>query len=48
MLRTPLVAGDSDMDQLTKIFHALGTPTENDWPVKMNNNIKDDDNDDDD
>ncbi|CAO3611471.1 unnamed protein product [Cunninghamella blakesleeana] len=32
MLRTPLVAGDSDMDQLTKIFHALGTPTENDWP----------------
>ncbi|CAO3633382.1 unnamed protein product [Cunninghamella echinulata] len=32
MLRTPLVAGDSDMDQLTKIFHALGTPTETDWP----------------
>ncbi|KAI7908060.1 kinase-like domain-containing protein [Cokeromyces recurvatus] len=32
MLRTPYVAGDSDMDQLTKIFHALGTPTEVDWP----------------
>lgn len=32
MLRTPYVAGDSDMDQLTKIFHALGTPTEQDWP----------------
>lgn len=32
MLRTPYVAGDSDMDQLTKIFHALGTPTESDWP----------------
>ncbi|KAL0090341.1 kinase-like domain-containing protein [Phycomyces blakesleeanus] len=32
MLRTPYVAGDSDMDQLTKIFHALGTPTETDWP----------------
>ncbi|CAO3592322.1 unnamed protein product [Absidia cylindrospora] len=32
MLRTPYVAGDSDMDQLTKIFHALGTPTEADWP----------------
>ena len=33
MLRTPYVAGDSDLDQLTKIFHALGTPTETDWPV---------------
>lgn len=32
MLRTPYVAGESDMDQLTKIFHALGTPTEMDWP----------------
>ncbi|GAA5812159.1 hypothetical protein MFLAVUS_005609 [Mucor flavus] len=32
MLRTPYVAGDTDMDQLTKIFHALGTPTEADWP----------------
>ncbi|KAI9483516.1 MAG: kinase-like domain-containing protein [Benjaminiella poitrasii] len=32
MLRTPYVAGDSDIDQLTKIFHALGTPTESDWP----------------
>ncbi|KAG2186858.1 hypothetical protein INT44_003085 [Umbelopsis vinacea] len=32
MLRTPYVAGDSDMDQLTKIFHALGTPSEADWP----------------
>lgn len=34
MLRTPYVAGDSDIDQLKKIFHALGTPTEADWPVK--------------
>lgn len=32
MLRTPYVAGDSDMDQLTKIFHALGTPSDIDWP----------------
>ncbi|ORE09826.1 Pkinase-domain-containing protein [Rhizopus microsporus var. microsporus] len=32
MLRTPYVAGESDIDQLTKIFHALGTPTEADWP----------------
>ncbi|KAL1915564.1 uncharacterized protein VTP21DRAFT_6688 [Calcarisporiella thermophila] len=36
MLRTPYVAGDSDMDQLTKIFHALGTPTEQDWPGMTN------------
>jgi serine/threonine protein kinase len=35
MLRTPYVAGDSDMDQLTKIFHALGTPSEADWPVSL-------------
>ncbi|KAI9274537.1 kinase-like domain-containing protein [Phascolomyces articulosus] len=32
MLRTPYVAGESDLDQLTKIFHALGTPNEVDWP----------------
>ncbi|RUP02435.1 kinase-like domain-containing protein [Jimgerdemannia flammicorona] len=31
MLRTPYFAGDSDIDQLTKIFHALGTPTEQEW-----------------
>jgi serine/threonine protein kinase len=33
MLRTPYFAGDSDLDQLKKIFQALGTPTEDDWPV---------------
>lgn len=32
MLRTPYVAGDSDLEQLTKIFHALGTPTDIEWP----------------
>ncbi|CAO3618707.1 unnamed protein product [Mucor fragilis] len=32
MLRTPYVAGDTDIDQLTKIFHALGTPSDTDWP----------------
>eukprot|EP00698_Gefionella_okellyi_P015699 TRINITY_DN4448_c0_g1_i1.p2 TRINITY_DN4448_c0_g1~~TRINITY_DN4448_c0_g1_i1.p2 ORF type:complete len:148 (+),score=30.36 TRINITY_DN4448_c0_g1_i1:656-1099(+) len=32
MLRCPFVAGDSDMNQLSKIFHALGTPTEASWP----------------
>lgn len=32
MLRTPYLAGESDMDQLKTIFRALGTPTEQDWP----------------
>lgn len=30
----PLLAGDSDIDQLSKIFAALGTPTEEQWPVR--------------
>ncbi|KAF9031354.1 CMGC/CDK/CDK7 protein kinase, partial [Hymenopellis radicata] len=32
MLRTPYLAGETDMDQLKTIFRALGTPTEPDWP----------------
>ncbi|XP_058803148.1 cyclin-dependent kinase 7 [Phymastichus coffea] len=32
LLRTPIFPGDSDLDQLTKIFTALGTPTEETWP----------------
>uniref|UniRef100_A0AAY4BLM3 Cyclin-dependent kinase 7 n=1 Tax=Denticeps clupeoides TaxID=299321 RepID=A0AAY4BLM3_9TELE len=32
LLRLPFLAGDSDLDQLTKIFEALGTPTEETWP----------------
>ena len=31
MLRVPFVAGSSDMEQLTTIFKALGTPTETEW-----------------
>ena len=27
----PLFAGDSEIDQLFKIFHVLGTPTEKNW-----------------
>ena len=34
MLRTPYLPGESDMDQLKTIFRALGTPTEDDWPVR--------------
>lgn len=33
MLRTPYLPGESDMDQVRTIFRALGTPTEEDWPV---------------
>jgi cyclin-dependent kinase 7 len=33
MLRIPYLPGESDMDQLKTIFRALGTPTEEDWPV---------------
>ncbi|KAG9014325.1 TFIIH complex serine/threonine-protein kinase subunit kin28 [Tulasnella sp. JGI-2019a] len=32
MLRVPYLAGDSDLDQVKRIFHALGTPTEEEWP----------------
>src|SRR5882757_764274 len=34
MLRIPYLPGESDMDQLKTIFRALGTPTEDDWPVR--------------
>lgn len=34
LLRTPFFPGDSDLDQLTKIFMAMGTPTEETWPVR--------------
>lgn len=33
MLRIPYLPGETDMDQLKTIFRALGTPTEEDWPV---------------
>eukprot|EP01102_Stenamoeba_stenopodia_P020965 TRINITY_DN8337_c0_g1_i1.p1 TRINITY_DN8337_c0_g1~~TRINITY_DN8337_c0_g1_i1.p1 ORF type:complete len:328 (-),score=57.30 TRINITY_DN8337_c0_g1_i1:103-1086(-) len=32
MLRRPYLPGDSDLNQLAKIFAALGTPTEAQWP----------------
>ena len=35
MLRIPYLPGESDMDQLKTIFRALGTPTEEDWPVSL-------------
>ncbi|XP_057318318.1 cyclin-dependent kinase 7 [Microplitis mediator] len=32
LLRVPFLPGESDLDQLTKIFQTLGTPTEETWP----------------
>lgn len=32
LLRVPYIAGNSDIDQLSKIFQARGTPTDDDWP----------------
>ncbi|KAK9507786.1 hypothetical protein O3M35_007563 [Rhynocoris fuscipes] len=32
LLRVPFLPGESDLDQLTRIFHTLGTPTEQTWP----------------
>lgn len=32
LLRVPLFPGESDLDQLMKIFQVLGNPTEDNWP----------------
>ncbi|KAG1688564.1 Cyclin-dependent kinase 7 [Nymphon striatum] len=32
LLRIPFLAGDTDLDQLSKIFQAFGSPTLKDWP----------------
>lgn len=31
--KVPFLPGESDLDQLSRIFQVLGTPTEKDWPV---------------
>lgn len=33
LLRVPFLPGESDLDQLTKIFTTLGSPNEETWPV---------------
>ncbi len=33
LLRLPFLPGESDLDQLTRIFTTLGTPNEENWPV---------------
>lgn len=37
LLRVPFLPGESDLDQLTRIFQALGSPTEETWPVVKKN-----------
>ncbi|KAF5289952.1 hypothetical protein FQR65_LT11699, partial [Abscondita terminalis] len=32
LLRVPFLPGESDLDQLTKIFQVFGNPTEQNWP----------------
>lgn len=32
LLRVPFLAGETDLDQLAKIFQALGTPSDKTWP----------------
>nr|CAD7574762.1 unnamed protein product [Timema californicum] len=34
LLRVPFLSGESDLDQLTRIFQVLGTPTEESWTVR--------------
>lgn len=35
LLRVPFLPGESDLDQLSRIFQVFGTPTEENWPVSM-------------
>lgn len=35
LLRVPFLPGESDLDQLTKIFTTLGSPSEEIWPVSF-------------
>lgn len=35
LLRRPFLAGDSDLDQLSKIFETLGTPKAVEWQVGL-------------
>lgn len=32
LLRVPFLPGETDLDQMSRIFQALGTPTEDTWP----------------
>ncbi|PVD19221.1 hypothetical protein C0Q70_19706 [Pomacea canaliculata] len=36
LIRAPFLQGDSDLDQLSRIFQVLGTPSDTDWPDMKN------------
>jgi cyclin-dependent kinase len=33
--RKPIFTGDSEIDQIFKVFKVLGTPNENHWPEAL-------------
>jgi cyclin-dependent kinase 7 len=33
LLRVPFLPGETDLDQLSRIFQVMGSPTEGNWPV---------------
>lgn len=33
IVQNPIFPGESDIDQISKICHVLGTPTEEQWPL---------------
>lgn len=35
LLRVPFLPGESDLDQLSRIFQVFGTPSEETWPVSI-------------
>ena len=39
-LKVPFLTGCSDLDQLSKIFETLGTPSEDSWPVSNDKMIR--------
>lgn len=39
LLRVPFLPGESDLDQLSRIFQVFGTPTEETWPVSCSDKI---------
>lgn len=39
LLRVPFLPGESDLDQLSRIFQVFGTPTEEAWPVSCSSKM---------
>jgi cyclin-dependent kinase 7 len=35
LIRVPFLPGESDLNQLERIFDVFGTPTDTNWPVKF-------------